>query len=140
MVRLSMGCGGALYTRQNRPHRRALCERLWRSITSITATAGVVDLQELQQCDQGQVDQGAAGARLQRQGQGLGADPLRSPINQPTLKIATTTAYNNGNFTIAGWGAAREGGAQQRYLLKATVPFVSDATCQQAVRQRPRAR
>src|SRR4029453_142014 len=26
-------------------------------------------------------------------------------------------------------GQAREGGAQQRYLLKATVPFVSDTTC-----------
>ena len=42
---------------------------------------------------------------------------------------ATTTAYNSGTFTVAGWGAATEGGAQQRYLLKATVPFVADSTC-----------
>ncbi|MFI5868397.1 serine protease, partial [Streptomyces sp. NPDC051546] len=27
-------------------------------------------------------------------------------------------------------GATREGGGQQRYLQKATVPFVSDASCQ----------
>ena len=47
-----------------------------------------------------------------------------------TLPIATTTSYNSGTFTVAGWGAAREGGAQQRFLLKAQVPFVSDASCQ----------
>src|SRR5205814_1094419 len=28
-----------------------------------------------------------------------------------------------------GWGADHEGGAQQRWLLKATVPLVDDATC-----------
>ena len=37
-----------------------------------------------------------------------------------------------GDFTVAGWGAAVEGGGQQRYLLKATVPFVDDATCNSA--------
>jgi secreted trypsin-like serine protease len=55
---------------------------------------------------------------------------LATPVSGlSTLKIANTTAYDNGTFTIAGWGAATEGGGQQRYLLKATVPFVSDATC-----------
>jgi secreted trypsin-like serine protease len=49
-----------------------------------------------------------------------------------TLPITTTTAYDSGTFTIAGWGANRENGAQQRYLLKATVPFVSDTTCNSA--------
>ena len=46
-----------------------------------------------------------------------------------TLPIATSTANDSGTFTIAGWGANREGGAQQRYMLKASVPFVSDSTC-----------
>jgi secreted trypsin-like serine protease len=54
---------------------------------------------------------------------------LAAPVNLPILPVATTAAYNNGTFTILGWGAAREGGAQQRYLLKAQVPFVDDATC-----------
>ncbi len=55
---------------------------------------------------------------------------LNSPISgAATLPIATTTAYNSGTFTIAGWGATSEGGGQQRYLRKASVPFVSDTTC-----------
>src|SRR5436309_12457030 len=47
------------------------------------------------------------------------------------LIIASNPNYDNGNgtFTIVGWGADREGGAQQRYLLKAQVPFVDDKKC-----------
>jgi hypothetical protein len=54
---------------------------------------------------------------------------LSTPVTLPTLPIAQTTAYNSGTFTVAGWGAAVEGGSQQRYLLKATVPFVNDTQC-----------
>ncbi|MDQ8701590.1 serine protease [Streptomyces sp. LHD-70] len=130
MVRLSMGCGGSMYA-EDIVLTAAHCVDGSGDNTSITATGGVVDLES--------PDAVTAKSTkvLQAPGyDGNGKDwaliKLDKPLGIPTLKTADSDAFNKGDFTIAGWGADKEGGAQQQHLLKATVPFVDDATCKKA--------
>ncbi|ONI81064.1 trypsin [Actinosynnema sp. ALI-1.44] len=129
MVRLSMGCGGALYTPQI-VLTAAHCVSRTGANTSITATLGVVDLQSSSAIKVRSTYVHRSATYPTATGGDWALIKLASPVNNvPTLKIATTKEYDNGTFTVAGWGAASEGGAQQRYLLKAQVPFISDSTC-----------
>lgn len=61
---------------------------------------------------------------------------LGTSLPSPYLPLATpsdTALYAAGtNATILGWGTTSSGGSTSRYLLGATVPVTSDATCRSA--------
>jgi len=57
---------------------------------------------------------------------------LAQPLALPVLALTPSTAYDRGSFVVVGWGAAREGGPQQRHLRWVRVPYVPDGPCHAA--------
>ncbi len=133
MVRLSMGCGGAVYTPTLILTAAHCISGSTGPNTSIGVTWGAVDLQDPNRVTRtSNYVYKAPGFTGVGGGKDWALIRISQPLNSPLLKLATDTSLHNGIFTVAGWGAAQSGGAQQRFLLKADVPFISDTQCASA--------
>jgi secreted trypsin-like serine protease len=135
VVRLSMGCGGALIAPRvvlTAGH----CVGASGPETGIKVTAGVTDLKSADAVTARSVSVVRADGFLdETRGDDWAVIRLDRALRLPTLDLAYS-APQSGTMTIMGWGQVAEGALrQERRLRFATVPVVSDATCAKAYRR-----
>lgn len=135
MVRLSMGCGGAL-TAPRVVLTAGHCVDGTGPDTGIKVTAGVTDLRSGAAVTARSVSViRAEGFRNETFGDDWALVRLDRALDLPTLDIAHT-APASGTMTVMGWGQTGEGAVRQENRLRyATVPIVPDATCAKAYRK-----
>jgi secreted trypsin-like serine protease len=135
MVRLSMGCGGAL-TAPRVVLTAGHCVSGTGPDTGIKVTAGVTDLRSGDAITARSVSViRADGFRGETFGDDWALIRLDRALKLPTLDLAHS-APASGDLTVMGWGQTGEGAVrQERRLRYATVPVVPDSTCAKAYRK-----
>ena len=130
MVRLSMGCGGAL-TAPRVVLTAAHCVSGTGPDGGIDVTAGSVDLESPKAIEAHSVSViRAPDYNAETRGNDWAVVQLDRPLRPLTLPLTKGAAGDRGTFTIMGWGQTSESSLdQQRFLRYATVPSVPDAVC-----------
>ena len=135
MVRLSMGCGGAL-TAPQVVLTAGHCVDGSGQTDRIEVTAGVSDLKSPRALTARSVSViRAPGFHDETRGDDWAVIRLDHPLDLPTLPLTRETP-ERGEFTVMGWGQVREDSVrQERRLHYATVPTVPDDKCAAAYRK-----
>ncbi|MFI1991176.1 S1 family serine peptidase [Actinoplanes sp. NPDC020271] len=133
VVRLSMGCGGAL-TAPRIVLTAGHCVGPTGPNQKITVTAGVADLKAQGAVTAHSVEViRAPGFVTETRGDDWAVIKLDRDLGLPTLDLVPDATSDDGEVTVMGWGQTKEGSLhQERRLHYATVPTIADDACAKA--------